>query len=360
MKTGKTLVELAQELERQNEAKKDYVADSSAVTMAEDAKTVEIDGVGHFGITQHAENQLAARLDIPVSYYKRLKADHPDLLAKNVNELNKREPQRGMIRTLDGKIRALPSDRYRPLDNFDLGNAIIPVLIEAGAKVASCELTETKLYIKALCPWLDRQVEVPEGLKMGEGHNWFVRSVTGAITISNSEVGAGMIAVSPGVFERMCTNLAVMKDQGFGKTHVGKKIGGDDPVAEYLSGQTKAIEDAAVWSRVRDIAKATMDGRMLDAAIAKMNEARGRKITGDVPKVVEVFAKKHGLNEPEKGGLLKYLYESGEATQYGLQWGVTRLANDQADYDRASDLERLGGAVIEMAPADWEVLARAA
>jgi len=83
-------------------------------------------------------------------------------------------------------------------------------------------------------------------------------------------------------------------------------------------------------------------------------------IKGDPTKVVEVFGKKVGLNEGERGGLLKHLVGSGEMTRYGLQWAVTRLAGDVESYDRASELERLGGQVIELAANDWERISMAA
>ena len=41
-------------------------------------------------------------------------------------------------------------------------------------------------------------------------------------------------------------------------------------------------------------------------------------------------------------------------TRYGLQWAVTRLAGETNDYDRATELERLGGQVIELPKTDWQ------
>jgi len=38
------------------------------------------------------------------------------------------KPERRMVRTLDGSTRAFLSDRYRPLDNFDLAHEVFHVL----------------------------------------------------------------------------------------------------------------------------------------------------------------------------------------------------------------------------------------
>lgn len=360
MKTGMSITDLAKELERQKDVRRDFTAPTGALILADDARTLRIGDASSGQLTQHAKRQLGEKLQVPVALYDRLEAKHPDLLAHLVNQLFQREPNKLMVRTLDQSVRGIMSSRFRPLDNYDLAEAAFPVLVKAGAEIVSCNLTETKLYIKALLPWLDRELPMPEGLKMGVGHNFFVRKITGAITITNSDVGASRLLVSPGIFERQCTNLAVFKDDSFGKLHIGKDSGSDEGISEYLSDQTRAIEDAAFWAKVRDVVQATMDGRVMDAIVARLQASRGDVISGNPEKVVEVFAKKQGLNETEKGGLLRHLVGSGEMTRYGLQWAVTRLAQDVESYDRASDLERLGGAVIELPRSDWQALAEAA
>jgi hypothetical protein len=359
MKTGMSLVQMAETLMAQAEQKRDYVAPTGSLTMSPDAKRVAIGTAAEGALTRHAERQLAAKLEIPVAFYDRLRDRHPDLLSNTVNTLFQREPQKVMVRTLNDSVRAFVSDRFRPLDNFDLFQAIAPELINMGARVESCELTETKLYIKALAPWLDRELAMPPGLQMGVGNNIFTRKVIGAITISNSEVGAGALSISPAIFERQCTNLAVFKSDGYGKLHVGKALGGDD-VQQYLSDETKRLSDAAVWAQARDVVKATLDGRVIDQIIAKMEAARGDVIEANPTGVVEVFAKRNRFTEEEKGDLLKHLVGSGEMTRYGLQWAVTRMANDAADYDRASELERLGGQVIELSKNEWKEIVKAA
>src|SRR5688572_1202181 len=360
MKTGMTLTQLATELERQRDVKKDYVADSRLMTLAPTATSLVLADKGAFDINEMGHEQLATRLDISRPFYDRLREKHPDLLAHNVNELFKREPKKSMVRTLDSRVRAIKSDSFRPLDNYDMAEAILPELQQAGAQVVSCQLTERRMYIKALCPWLDRELPVPEGVVMGQGHTIFLRRVVGAITIGNSETGYGSIFVDPGLWERQCSNLATFRGEGYRKIHVGKAKGADDEINEYLSDDTKRLEDAAVWAKVRDIVRATMDGRVIDSIVAKATAARNDLITGDPAKVVEVFAKRNQLTEGERGGLLRHLVGSGEMTRYGLQWAVTRLAGEVEDYDRASDLERLGGSVIELPRTDWQVLARAA
>jgi hypothetical protein len=48
-----------------------------------------------------------------------------------------------------------------------------------------------------------------------------------------------------------------------------------------------------------------------------------------------------------------------ELTKYGLMQAVTRASQDADDYDRASELEQLGGQIIELAPSQWRIIAEA-
>lgn len=359
MKTDISITQMAQELERQRAAKRDFVAPTERLVMAQDAKSITIGKAGEGVLTRHAERQLASKLAIPVSFYERMRDNYPDTLSVVVNRLFQGEGKKVMVRMLDDKVRAFVSDRYRPLDNYDLFEAVIPSLLDAGVTIESCSLTETKLYIKALAPWLDRELPIPPGLTMGVGHNFFVRKIIGALTISNSEVGAASLSINPGFFEKQCTNMATFRDEGFGKMHIGGSTAGDD-VSQYYSDDTRRLSDAVIWAKARDVVKASLDGRVLDSIVEKLLAARGDRISGNPNDVVEIFGSKKGFTEDEKGGLLRYLVDSGEMTRYGLQWAVTRLANDAIDYDRASELERLGGEVIELPRSEWQTLAKAA
>ena len=87
MKTGKTLTELAMELERQSETKKDFIASTSSLEMSDTGElALESDTTHEFPVTDHAYSQIAARVDIPAKYYNRMRNDAPALLAANVSE----------------------------------------------------------------------------------------------------------------------------------------------------------------------------------------------------------------------------------------------------------------------------------
>ena len=58
-----------------------------------------------------------------------------------------------MIRTLDGTARAFLSDRYRRIDNYEIATTVFPIIgAMEGASIESCELTDSRMYIKVVNP----------------------------------------------------------------------------------------------------------------------------------------------------------------------------------------------------------------
>ena len=187
MKQGKTLRELAAEILRQRESRRDFIADTrhTRMTPEGDLELENGDGDISFAITPVAHNQIAQRLEIPKRFYDRMLDKHPDVLTNTVNALFQREPDKRMIRTLDGKVRAFLSDRYRPLDNDELAEVVFPALNELDVKILSCEITERRLYIKFASVSLEREVRVgdtPVGKGVFAQRDYSANSVIGEIT----------------------------------------------------------------------------------------------------------------------------------------------------------------------------------
>jgi len=78
--------------------------------------------------------------------------------------------------------------------------------------------------------------------------------------------------------------------------------------------------------------------------------------SADVVEVVERVGRKFQLGEGERKGVLTRLIEGGDLTKYGLHAAVTRHSADVEDYDRATELEKLGGDIIDLGPGEWKVL----
>ena len=347
MKEGRSLVELAKELLRQDNVKEDFVADTRRlqVVVNDDAPRMVIDGVGEYAITGHAHQQIGQHLGIPMRYYRRLMSEAPQLLQANVNHWFEQTPERRLVRTLDGEMRAFLSNRYRPLDNLDLANAILPSLSEAGADVQSCQVTPTRLYIKAVMSGANAEIPPPEGLN-GPGYRHAV-VVQPGVVISNSEVGEGPLSVQPAVHNLDCLNMAVWAQGALRKHHVGRVMAEvNDEIWKYMSDEARTLNDASVWAQVRDLTNAALGGSLFDDIVAELTRARSEVIPVEPVAAVERIANSRGLTAEERGGVLRHLIEGGDLTMWGLHSAVTRFSQDVDDYQRATDLEYLGGELL--------------
>jgi len=358
VKTGRTLQELAVEVERQAASKQDYLAPSRLMQVhtATGTTTLELPKVGEFPLNNLAHEQLSAHLNIPRAYYTRLQAEQPALLDTNINTLlGAREGQeQRMVRTLDGNTRAILSDKYRPLDYYDLLSAALPVLGDMGVSLLSCEVTERRLYLKVVDQRIER--DVPTGAKMGNGHAFF-DTLSPAMILTNSEVGLGMLGIETAVWTRLCTNLAISKERSLRKYHVGARAEFGDGAREMFSDETKRLTDASFWSQVGDVVRGAFERARFDALVDDIQATAERRLTGDPHKAVEAITNKYGLFEEEGSAVLRHFIEGGSLTQYGLYNAVTRASADVADYDRATELERLGGHVITLQPSEWREIA---
>ena len=366
MKTGRSLQDLAAEIERQNDSKKDYVASTSLMTIepqADGRVSLGLPGKGAFPINDIAHSQIAEHTGIPRRYYDKCLKEAPGLLKSNIEQWFHKYPAPRMVRTLDGNDRAFLSDKFAPLDNYDFAGATLPILAERKLKVMSCEITERRLYIKAVDEQLFR--DVPVGYKMGDGSHRLFDTCAPAAILSNSEVGFGRLVLETGVFTSGCTNMALFAKGGMKRTHVGARhmmTEGMDvaDLEEIMSQHTKRRTMEALWLQVRDVLKAAFDEKVLTKRLQELAEASGRKITGNVEKVMEVVQTRFALNDTERSSVFRHLIEGGNLSQYGLHAAITRSAQDADSYDRATELEYAGGDVLELPRNEWTRLAEAA
>ena len=355
MKSGCSMVNLAQELERQLATKRDLIVPSSLLQCHTDeggelkmiVDTKRGDG-GEYGITNLARRQLAEKLKIPFAYFERMRTEQPGLLDRNVNTWLQTDTERRMIRTLDGQVRAVLSDRYRRLDNFDLAENVLPILQRLdGARFESVELTETKMYLKVVTPRVEFEIAPGDVVQAG-------------IVITNSEVGHGMLSVQPLAYRLICSNGLIASDRALRKTHVGRTLQSEQEAITVFRDDTLAADDKAFFLKVRDVVEAAVSEATFRQVAQKMQKTLGIKLTGDPVKAVEVLANRYTLNETERAGVLRHLIVEGDLSAYGLVNAVTHYSHDVADYDRATEFEALGGRLIELSSSEWAEVAEAA
>jgi hypothetical protein len=379
MKTGRTLQELATEIERRKSAKADYISPTEALNLeltqeanAEFERLISGEatsdfkellrlnvGANKFRLNEISHDQLGTYLGIPAQYYDRMRANEPSLLVDNVNRwLKAQSGQNRLVRTLDGTVRAFLSDKFRPIENEQLCEALLPILLSDQFEIVSCQVTEKKLYIKVVDRSVSREM-AKSGYSWGDGQHHVVSIVAPAIVVSNSEVGYGALSIQAGLWQSWCTNLSFFKASSMRRYHVGVRheILGDDVVG-MLSQQTQALTNAALLSRVQDVVRGAFDPERFNALVDKVEGTIPQKIEKhiDVVKLVNLTGKEIGTTEGENKGILNALISGGDLTRFGLFNAVTRYSADVDNYDRASELERAGAAVVELEQSDWDRL----
>lgn len=340
MKQGRTLEELGKELLRQRDARKDLIANTSQLEMHSESQfstlSIPINGKAEeYEVGYIAQRQIASRLQIPFAYYERMRKEIPELLDRNVNDWFKHSPEQRMIRILDGNVRAFLSNRYRRLDNLELCAAVIPVIREMpGAVIESCEVTDSNLYLKVVNRKLKAEVDVGDVVEAG-------------FVISNSEVGLGSLKVEPLIYRLVCRNGLICKDHAQKRYHVGRQVEGGDDAYELYSDETLKQDDKAFFMKVQDTVRCAVDEAKFNLIVSRMRDAKKIPLEHDPVKSVEVLADRFSLTQNERGDVLRQLFMGGDLTRYGLLNAVT-AASKLADYDGATELERIGGEILAL------------
>jgi hypothetical protein len=290
MKYGRSLQELAIELDRQAKVKKDYVATAGAMQMTAVNENFDlVIGNTPFQLNENAHRQLGLQLKIPAPYY-------------------------------------------------EVAQTVLPIISEMqGARIESCELTDTRMYIKVVNERIQTEV-VPGDI------------VQAGILISNSEVGMGSVSVKPLIYRLVCTN-GMVADVGVGKRHVGRINESVDGDFGIFRDETIEADDRAFLMKIEDTVRAAVDEARFNALVQKLRDAKEAPILpAAAPKVVELAAKEFNIRQNESEGILGHLIAGGDLSLYGLANAVTRHAQDVQSYDRSTELEATGYKIITMQP----------
>jgi hypothetical protein len=287
-------------------------------------------------MTELFHRQLADAVGIPTKYYDRLRRkDERELLSLNVNRLLFKRDAKQTVRTLDGVARAFLSDRYRRIDNDQVAATILPILTQIpDARVESCEITSARMYIKIVNPRLESEVRKGDVVQAG-------------VIVSNSEIGLGSLSVMPLIYRLVCLNGLIVNDLGHRKYHIGRE---QEECWDLYDDDTRRADDDAFLMKVADVVKIAADEARFNMVVDKLRDAADARIAAPIDEVIELAAERFSFNKAETSGILRHLIEGGDLTMYGLSNAVTRTSQDVDDYDRATELERVGWQIITQGP----------
>jgi hypothetical protein len=354
MNKGMNIVELAAQIQKIENGKKDLVVPSTRMAM-KDGKTLMIGDNGNSGeynVSQLAHEQIGARLKIPRDYYKRMQEEAPALLDQNVNNWLHRVPERRLVRTVDGNVRAILSDRYKRKENITVLTEALPFMLNPENKldVMSSNLSEKQMFVKVVSDLLVGEVRVGQVVK-------------GGFSLRNSEVGCGAFDLSLFVLTLSCMN-GMMREHSMKEYHVGKRIevnDNEESSSPIYSAETIAADEHAFKLKVRDTLKHALNRRKFDEELAKFRAAAENPLNPRmITDTIEDVTKRYSMTQNEGKDVLSRLLESKDFTQWGLSSAVTNLAGDIEDYDRSTELEKIGGQIIDLRPADWRIITRLA
>lgn len=352
MKEGLDVTALVGELQRQAQSKRDIAAPLGDVRVQTEDKALSVligDKHRFEGLTETAHNQLGTYLGIPAKFYDRTRNDFPDLYDYNINYLLQKNADKvRMFRTLDNRVRAFLGRSYNRIDNLDLLKYLAPALgAVPGLKYRSTNVTDSYMYIKTVTDEFTGQVRVGQTVRMGA-------------ILRNSEVGLASFSAYPFWETLQCLNGMTIERLGSRKYHTGSHISFDEDTYEIYSDEAREADDRAYMLKVRDMVTSVFKPDVFNTLLNDMKEAAETPLGPKPQKTIEVLAKRAGLSKDEEEAVLGHLLNAtgldGGKTQWDLASAVTRTAQDVNSYDRASQLEVLGGRIISLNNDEWRDL----
>jgi hypothetical protein len=147
-------------------------------------------------------------------------------------------------------------------------------------------------------------------------------------------------------------------EEAYRKFHAGRAIQETGEID--WADDTRQADDQAVLLKIRDMVRAVVDETRFRGWLEKAQGMTEGKITGDVPKAVEVLAQKIGVSDAERGGILTALIEGADLSRWGVINAVTAQAHKALSYDRAVEFEAMGNRLIDLPKSDWQEVLQAA
>lgn len=348
-------------LRTQQAAKTDHVVAASALQaqggqMLVHGAGVELsrDGVttGDLTLTptRTADSGIADKLGIPVAYLRRTREQNIDLYDDNVNGwLTHRPERRFLVRGLadgDGRhgvMRALLSDRYRPIENLDVLMTCLDGIREAShpVDIVSADLSESRMYVKirstavaAMAPALLRGYTSPFSGDRGADNP----TVFAGFVLTNSETGQGKFRLIPQLTVQICNNGMTLTRHAIDEVHAGGRL--EHGQIDW-SADTQAASLALAKNMTRDAVGKFLDPHWVAGRIAEIEADAGVEVTRP-QQTIEHVSKKLRFSTAAQDSILTHFIRGGAPTSGGVLHAVTAAAQSIPDVDEAYEVESRG------------------
>jgi len=368
-----SLGDLAAMLRDQQARKYDVVASASRlrwqdghIVLTDSQPVITEDGVtnvdGLYRPTDVFIQNMALKLDIPLAYLRRLRADREDLMAANVNGWLRPqdtgydpETRKFLLRTFTnpdsdepGIARALLSDSYKVMDHFDVLTAALAGVRDSGVEVEvdRCDLTDRRMIVRVTAPSV--AALAPELLA---GYRSPFTGQTGAdnptvfagFVLTNSETGWGSFGLTPLITVQVCNNGMTITKDVLRKVHLGSKM--DEGVIRW-SEDTMEKNLALVTAQARDAVATFLDVDYVRAKVAEMTAKAGKPV--ETVDEVKAVTKRLRFTDEETDGILGMFVKGGQMTAGGVMQAITAFTQTVQDADRAFDLDGEAVKVLDL------------
>jgi len=364
-----SLQQIVEQLQNQNLLKQDFVVPSKYLKM-KDANLIVINeskldslsqllldtGIAvnendlekiELAVLDCCHAQIGTRLEIPKKYYDKMlsKERHHHILDYNVtNWFSEKNENNFLLRTFidkeqkTGIARAILSDRYNVLDNYDVMLATLDAIRESGinVQIESGDITDTKFYMRFICPDIEmdapeilKNYRVPDGTKGGNG-------IISGFVISNSETGNGKFSISPRAVVLACRNGMIFKNDAFQKTHLGAKM--EEFTTIDWSEETRLKNYELVCSQVKDAIKYYASQEYLGAKIHELMEKGNKELNHPIETIKNV-SKHLSISEDKESSILNYFIKSGDTNAFGVTQALTYFAQHNASPEERYEIE---------------------
>ena len=279
-----------------------------------------------FKLNETARQQLASRLNVPLPFAERLRAEEPALYDRTFNTLLHRKDEQRLVRTSSNDTcRAFLSKNYKILDHDEFLKSVLPILsLNPKLNVQEAFLSDTHLQLSITLEENDRHVRPGDPVKYG-------------VLLLNSEVGLGSLSLSSFIYRLVCSNgLVVPEREGsLRRIHLGRAM--TDVNDSY---------NRSIWREYSSAVKELLIGKRFEEIMASMRAAAARPIVKDAEVIVEEIGKKFNLSKEEQA-LVKAQYEANaDMSVWGLLNSVTEAAKEATTIQRRNELQIIGGKLL--------------
>lgn len=329
---------------------------------AEEWSIKVVEGPPSLALTGTALQQTLEKVGVPGRFYSYLtdKKAYNDVAGNLVRELLQKEQGRKvLVRTLDGRVRAVLSDRYKIMDNADLFYAAFEKFEEVGAEIWHARLWDDGMDLFGVRAGIQGEVTTDRTFDPGDGwqSRWYGKAGdvhNPAVRITNSETGEGGLNCRLAILRRVCLNFNVYTD-GVAQVHLGKILAAGEGLLE--SDATRQSEGVYVWNKVKDAISTAFDPVAFQKLIDGLNHATEQQLP-DVEVAVGNVVKEYSISEDRRKAIERALILSGDASRYGLIQAVTEAAH-KATPAEAHKLDEVGGELASMADSRFTELVAA-